>query len=163
MLKWKRNNTSQQRREAIRKNHQWKSEKTSHDNKSTSWRQTWMLYCGPPNSSKTNHIRDKSQRTNSVHNIPLCAKSIRQSMARCNNLCPTPEWSKREKLKNDQKRQLQPHSQDTNQAWANKENTNQGQYQTGRSTVSNRIRNTDWWNRNSDKETWDMWHKQTSP
>ena len=90
--------------------------KTSHDNKSSSWRQTWMLYCGPPNSLKTNHIRDKSQRTNSVHNIPRCAKSTWQSMARCNNLCPTPEWSKREKL--------QPHSKDTNQAWANKENTN---------------------------------------
>ena len=142
MLKWKRNNTSQQRGEAIRKNQQWKSEKTSHNNKSTSWWQTWMLYCGPPNSPKTNHIRDKSQRTNSVHNIPRCAKSIRQSMARCNNLCPTPEWSKRKKLKIDQKPRLQPHSQDTNQAWANKENTNQGQYQTGRSTVSYRIRNT---------------------
>ena len=120
--------------------------KTSHNNKSTSWRQTWMLHCGPPNSPKTNHIRDKSQRTNSLHNIPRCAKSIRQSMVRCNNLCPTPEWSKREEPKNDKKTQLQPHSQDTNQAWANKENTNQGQYQTGRSTVSNRIRNTDRWN-----------------
>ena len=58
-------------------------------------------------------------------------------MARCNNLCPTPEWSKREKLKNDQKPQLQPHSQDTNQAWANKENTNQGQRNMGYVTQAN--------------------------
>ena len=147
MLKWKRHNTSQQCRKGLRENHQQKSEERRQYHKGPSRWKTRMLHGGPPHSPETNDQRNHKQRTYSLHNIPGCAKSIRQSVAGCNTICAKQEWNPRKKSEDNQKTQLQSQSQNSNKIRTNQKNWNKRQYQTRVCAIGHRIRHLNWWNR----------------
>ena len=147
MLKWKRHNSSQQYRKGLWENHQWKSEERRQYHKGPSRWETRMLHSGPPHSPETNDQRNQKQRTHSLHNIPGCAKSIRQSVVGCNTICAKQEWNPRKKSEDNKKTQLQSHSQNSNKIRTNQKNKNKRQYQTRRCAIGHRICHLNWWNR----------------